>query len=196
MKKFFEEFKKFIQRGNVIDLAVGVIIGGAFSKITSSLVNDIIMPLITAIFGIFGVKGGVDGMSVVLNGVEKYVLDSSTNTWVLNSEAILWNYGSFIQTVLDFLIIAMVLFCIIKAINFANDELKKATYSPLTLQERHQLRKQGLKRKQIKAIEQAKQAELEEQARKAEEEAKANAPKTQEELLQEIIDLLKSQQQR
>ncbi len=195
MKKFFEEFKKFIQRGNVIDLAVGVIIGGAFSKITSSLVNDIIMPLITAIFGIFGVKGGVEGMSIVLNGVDKYVLDSSTNTWVLNSEAILWNYGNFIQTVLDFLIIAMVLFCIIKAINFANDEFKKATYSPLTLQERHQLRKQGLKRKQIKAIEQAKQAELEEQARKAEEEAKANAPKTQEELLQEIIDLLKSQQQ-
>lgn len=66
MKKFFAEFKKFIQRGNVIDLAVGVIIGGAFSKITSSMVNDIIMPLITAIFGLFGVKGGVAGMSIVL----------------------------------------------------------------------------------------------------------------------------------
>ena len=125
MKKFFEEFKKFIQRGNVIDLAVGVIIGGAFSKITSSLVNDIIMPLITAIFGLFGVKGGVAGMSLVLNGVDKYVMDQSTNKLVLNPEAILWNYGNFIQTVLDFLLIALVLFCIIKAINAAKDGLKK-----------------------------------------------------------------------
>ena len=123
MKKFFEEFKKFIQRGNVIDLAVGVIIGGAFSKITSSLVNDIIMPLITAIFGLFGVKGGVAGMSLVLNGVDKYVMDQSTNKLVLNPEAILWNYGNFIQTVLDFLLIALVLFCIIKAINAAKDGL-------------------------------------------------------------------------
>ena len=62
MKKFFAEFKKFIQRGNVVDLAVGVIIGGAFSKITSSLVNDIIMPLITAVLNLLGLQGGTKGM--------------------------------------------------------------------------------------------------------------------------------------
>ncbi len=191
MKKFFEEFKKFINRGNVIDLAVGVIIGGAFSKITSSLVNDIIMPLISAIFALFGVKGGVSGMSLVLNGVDKYVLDSSTNTQVLNPEAVLWNYGNFIQTVLDFLLIALVLFCIIKAINFANDEIKKAKKtSPFTKEELKALRKQGKSRKEIKALEAEKIAQLAEEARLAEEEAKANAPKTQEELLQEIVDML------
>lgn len=192
MKKFFEEFKKFIQRGNVIDLAVGVIIGGAFSKITSSLVNDIIMPLITAIFGLFGVKGGVAGMSLVLNGVDKYVMDQSTNTMVLNPEAILWNYGNFIQTVLDFLLIALVLFCIIKAINAANDGLKKARKtSPFTKEELRAFRKQGKTRQEIKALEEAKLAE---EAKRAEEEAAANAPKTEQQLLTEIVELLQNKQ--
>lgn len=195
MKKFFEEFKKFIQRGNVIDLAVGVIIGGAFSKITSSLVNDIIMPLITAIFGLFGVKGGVDGMSLVLNGVDKYVMDQSTNTMVLNPEAILWNYGNFIQTVLDFLLIALVLFCIIKAINAANDGLKKVRKtSPFTKEELRAFRKQGKTRQEIKALEEAKLAELAEEAKRAEEEAAANAPKTEQQLLTEIVELLQNKQ--
>lgn len=195
MKKFFEEFKKFIQRGNVIDLAVGVIIGGAFSKITSSLVNDIIMPLITAIFGLFGVKGGVAGMSLVLNGVDKYVIDQSTNTMVLNPEAILWNYGNFIQTVLDFLLIALVLFCIIKAINAANDGLKKAhKTSPFTKEELRAFRKQGKTRQEIKALEEAKLAELAEEAKRAEEEAAANAPKTEQQLLTEIVELLQNKQ--
>lgn len=196
MKKFWSEFKKFIQRGNVIDLAVGVIIGGAFSKITSSMVNDIIMPLITALFGIFGVKGGVSGMSVVLNGVEKYVTDTTTGKEVLNPEAVLWNYGNFIQAVLDFLLIALVLFCIIKAINFANDEWRKAVDSPLTLKEKRMLRKQGKSLKEIKEIEKAKIEEIAEQARLAEEKAKAEVPKTQEELLQEIVDLLQNKQEK
>lgn len=195
MKKFFEEFKKFIQRGNVIDLAVGVIIGGAFSKITSSLVNDIIMPLITAIFGLFGVKGGVAGMSLVLNGVDKYVMDQGTNTMVLNPEAILWNYGNFIQAVLDFLLIALVLFCIIKAINAANDGLKKARKtSPFTKEELRAFRKQGKTRQEIKALEEAKLAELAEEAKRAEEEAAANAPKTEQQLLTEIVELLQNKQ--
>lgn len=191
MKKFFSEFKKFIQRGNVIDLAVGVIIGGAFSKITSSLVNDIIMPLITAIFGLFGVKGGVAGMSLVLNGVPKYVTDASTGAEVLNPEAILWNYGNFIQAVLDFLLIALVLFVIIKAINIANDELKKAAKkSPFTKEELKAFRKQGLSHKEIKALEEKRVAELEEEAKRAAEEAAANAPKTEQQLLAEIVELL------
>lgn len=195
MKKFFEEFKKFVQRGNVIDLAVGVIIGGAFSKITSSLVNDIIMPLITAIFGLFGVKGGVAGMSLVLNGVPKYVLDSSTGSQVLNPEAILWNYGNFIQSVLDFLLIAFVLFCIIKALNFANDEFKKATKkSPFTKAELKAFRKEGKTLSEIKKLEDEKRAELLAEAKRKEEEAKANAPKTEAQLLQEILDALKAKE--
>lgn len=195
MKKFFSEFKTFVKRGSVIDLAVGVIIGGAFSKITSSLVNDIIMPLITAIFGLFGVKGGVAGMSIVLNGVPKYVVDSSTGAQVLNPEAILWNYGNFIQTVLDFLLIAFVLFCIIKALNFANDELKKATEkSPFTKAELKAFRKEGKSLVEIRKLEDAKRAELIEEAKRKEEEEKANAPKTEAQLLQEILDTLKEKE--
>ena len=195
MKKFFSEFKTFVKRGSVIDLAVGVIIGGAFSKITSSLVNDIIMPLITAIFGLFGVKGGVAGMSIVLNGVPKYVVDSSTGAQVLNPEAILWNYGNFIQTVLDFLLIAFVLFCIIKALNFANDELKKATEkSPFTKAELKTFRKEGKSLIEIRKLEDAKRAKLIEEAKRKEEEEKANAPKTEAQLLQEILDTLKEKE--
>lgn len=192
MKKFFEEFKKFIQRGNVIDLAVGVIIGGAFSKITSSMVNDIIMPLITAVFAMFGLEGGLAGMSIVLNGVEKMVTDNTTGERVINPNAILWNYGNFIQAVLDFLLIALVLFVIIKAINMANDGIKKATRkSPFTKQELRALRKEGKSLKEIRALEEAKRAEIAEAERLAAEEAAANAPKTEQELLGEIVELLK-----
>ena len=94
MKKLFNEFKEFISKGNVIDMAVGVIIGGAFSKIVSSLVNDIIMPLIGIIIG------GLDFTNLSIK-----VKDSTIQ------------YGLFIQNVIDFLIIAACIFTVIKIIN-------------------------------------------------------------------------------
>ena len=108
---FFAEFRKFVARGNVVDLAVGVIIGGAFSKITTSLVNDIVMP----------------AFSVVLGGINfsdwKWVLKAATDT----SEAITINYGAFLSAVLDFFILAFVIFCMVRAINTFHDRmLKKA----------------------------------------------------------------------
>ena len=109
---FRAEFRKFIARGNIMDLAIGVIIGGAFGKIVTSLVNDIIMPLVTLALG----KTSMSGLSVVLNGVPKYVTDSTTGAQVINPEAILWNYGNFLQTVLDFLIIALVVFVFVKTL--------------------------------------------------------------------------------
>lgn len=191
MKKFINEFKKFVSRGNVVDLAVGVIVGGAFSKITSSLVNDIIMPLISAIFGAFGLKGGVSGMCVVLNGVPKYVVDTTSGAEVLNPEAILFNYGNFIQTVLDFLLIAIVLFFIIKAFNMASEGVKKIKKeSPFTPKEIRALRKAGKSWKEIDQLGQEKDEQLAREKQLAEEEAKRNAPKTQEQLLQEIVTLL------
>lgn len=93
-----EEFKKFISRGNVIDLAVGVIIGGAFGKIISSLVDDIIMPIIGVIIG------GIDFSSLAIK-----VKDATIS------------YGMFIQNVIDFLIIALCIFFIVKLINKFND---------------------------------------------------------------------------
>ena len=107
MKKFFEEFKQFAMRGNVIDLAVGVVIGGAFGKITTSLVNDIIMPFISIL------TGGIDFSDW------KWVLKEA----VLNADgteaaaAISVNFGSLVAVILDFIIIAFAIFCMIKALN-------------------------------------------------------------------------------
>lgn len=94
MKKFFEEFKAFAMRGNVMDMAVGVIIGAAFGKIISSLVDDILMPLIGVI------TGGID-----FSGLTLTVGDAKLG------------YGLFIQNVIDFLIVAFCIFLIIKGMN-------------------------------------------------------------------------------
>ena len=108
MKKFFNEFKTFAMRGNVIDLAVGVVIGGAFGKITTSIVNDIIMPFISMLTG---------GVSF---GEWKWVLKEA----VANAEGVIdpatevaIKYGNTIAIILDFIIIAFAVFCMVKAIN-------------------------------------------------------------------------------
>ena len=103
-KKFLTEFKEFALKGNVLDLAIGVIIGGAFNKIVSSLVSDIIMPPIGAI------TGGVDFKDL------KYVLKPATEL----TEAVTLNYGAFIQNVVDFLIIALSIFVFVKVITVLN----------------------------------------------------------------------------
>ncbi len=97
---FFADFKAFITRGNIVDLALAVVIGGAFSAIVNSLVSDIIMPLLTLATG-----DGVQGLSVVLNGVDKYLADGS-----INPEAVLWKYGNFLQAIINFLIISLCIF--------------------------------------------------------------------------------------
>jgi len=94
MKKFLDEFKAFAMRGNVMDLAVGVIIGGAFSAITTSLINDILMPFI----GIFVNTASFADLCLHINGAEIA-------------------YGNFIQAVLNFLIMAFVVFCLVKTVN-------------------------------------------------------------------------------
>ena len=107
MKKFIAEFKEFAMKGNVVDMAIGVVIGAAFGKITTSLVNDVIMPLISRI------TGGVDFSAW------KWVLKAAEvdETGAETAAEIVVNYGSFIAVVLDFLIIALVLFMVVKAIN-------------------------------------------------------------------------------
>ena len=106
MKKFIAEFKEFAMKGNVVDMAIGVVIGAAFGKITTSLVNDVIMPLISRI------TGGVDFSAW------KWVLKAAeTAADGAEIPEIAVNYGNFIAVVLDFLIIALVLFMVVKAIN-------------------------------------------------------------------------------
>lgn len=114
---FIKEFKEFAMRGNVIDMAVGVVIGAAFGKIISSLVDDIIMPLV-------GVATGGMNFTDFKWVIQKAVVDGSTQE-VLKPEVTL-NWGSWIQTVVDFLIVAFCIFVAIKAIN----QLKRKKEEP------------------------------------------------------------------
>lgn len=104
-----KEFKEFTMRGNVVDMAVGVIIGGAFGKIVSSLVNDVIMPPIGVLVG------GMDFTSLKLT-IKQAVMENGE----VVTPAVTLNYGNFIQVTVDFLIIAAAIFMLIKAINVVN----------------------------------------------------------------------------
>ena len=108
MKAFVKEFKEFIMRGNVIDMAVGVIIGGAFNNIVSSLVNDIVMPVITLITG----KINFTDMLIALDGNSYPSLTAAQD-----AAAPVIAYGNFIQIVVQFLLTAFVIFLVIKGIN-------------------------------------------------------------------------------
>lgn len=113
-----DEFKKFIAQGNVLDLAIGVIIGGAFGKIVNSLVNDIIMPLIGLIMN--GVN--VTGQFISLNGQQYASVEEAKKAGV----GVL-AYGSFLQNIIDFTIVAFVLFMVVKQANrFKKPEPAKA----------------------------------------------------------------------
>ena len=107
MGKFIQEFKEFALKGNVMDMAIGIIIGGAFGKIVSSLVNDIIMPPIGLITG-----SSFDDAKVILREAQT---DAASGEVL--KEAITLNWGSFVQTTVDFFIIAFCIFVLIKAMN-------------------------------------------------------------------------------
>ena len=107
MKNFLAEFKAFVARGNVMDMAVGVIIGGAFSAITTSLINDIIMPVL----GIFTGSVSFAELSFTVNGA-------------------VITYGNFIQAVLNFIIMAFVVFCLVKAMNKLHRKKEEAPPAP------------------------------------------------------------------
>lgn len=123
-KGFFNEFKAFAMRGNVIDLAVGVVIGGAFGKITTSIVNDIIMPFVSMLTGGINfsewkwvLKEAVTQVNA--EGVEEVV-----------QAAVSVNYGNLIAIILDFIIIAFAVFCMVKAINSLHRKKEEAPVPP------------------------------------------------------------------
>ena len=117
---FLAEFKKFIARGNVMDMAVGVIVGGAFGKISGSLVNDIIMPVVSIL------TGSVDFTQW------KWVLREAVldETGAEIATAVSINFGTFLSTVLDFLIIAFTVFCMIKVLNRVHRKKEEAPKAP------------------------------------------------------------------
>ncbi len=109
MKKFLKEFKEFAMKGSVLDLAVGMMIGSAFSSIVSSMVNDILMPLVSTLLQV----QDFSGLKILL--VDKG--DVATNVYL--------NYGVFIQNVIDFIIIAFCIFMIVKTINSMKEKINK-----------------------------------------------------------------------
>lgn len=116
MKKFIEEFKTFITKGNVMDMAIGVIIGGAFGAITKSLVDNVITPLLAFLFG----APNTDALNITLRAAELNEAGEVTK------EALVLGLGTFVGAILNFLIIALVLFSVIKAINKARELAEKA----------------------------------------------------------------------
>ena len=115
MKKIINEFKAFIARGNVMDMAVGVIVATAFGKITTSLVNDVFMPFISWIFG-------TRDMTALNLVVRPEVLNDAGE---VVQTAITIGFGTFVATIIDFLLVAMVVFMVVKAMNTAKAKLEK-----------------------------------------------------------------------
>ena len=184
IKKLWAEFKKFITRGNVIDLAVGVVIGAAFTAIVTSLTNDIIMPLINWAVG--GEENGISSLCTVLKGV--YIDDGMGNRVLDIENSLVINWGTLIQAVLDFILIAIVVFAIVKIINTIRDAGTKLGTKACRDKE---LRKRA--KKFVKQGMAADEARAKAEAELLAEEAPApeGPPKpTTEELLAEIRDLL------
>ena len=193
--KFWKEFKAFISRGNILDLAVGVIIGGAFSAIVTALTNKIIMPLINLLLS-GGGESGLESARTML----KAVYDSNGDIdW---ASSIFIDWGEFITAIINFFLIALVLFLIIKAMMNASKAVQSAkdANSKEARDEKKQIKaiakEKGISYKQAKAEYESEKATAAEQAKlEADEKAKLEAEeayrKSTEGLLAEIRDLLK-----
>ncbi len=196
MKKFIEEFKVFITRGNVIDMAVGVTVGSAFTAIVNSVTNNIIKPFINWIISIII---GADTLAECFTflGAPARLEDGTID--LANSIYIDW--GAFINAIINFFVIAFVLFCVVKAINTFTDKQKAVTAKlfegVISAEDKKAMKKQGISFKDKEAVDayfKAKQAEADriaaEEAEKERLEREANP--TTEELLKQIRDILSS----
>ena len=201
MKKFFAEFKKFIMRGNVVDMAVGVTVGSAFTAIVNGLTNYILKPIINYVLAVIFGADSLTELYTYLKTSYKDVLDEAGE--VIGQEidlatSIYIDWGSFINAILNFFIIAFVLFCIVKMVNKMRDEAKEAKAGRPTKEDRFEMKKRGIKLHDADAV----KAYMDEKAaiaaaKKAEEDAKAaEAARIAQEnstegLLKQIIELIK-----
>lgn len=201
MKKFFQEFKTFITRGNVLDMAVGVIVGGAFTAIVNGLSNYILKPIINWLLALILGSDGLTGAVTMLSPA--YVEGSDNVIDLANSIYIDW--GAFISSIINFFLIAFVLFCIVKAINKVQEEHDKAIsgYKKLTKADRKELKKRGIKlidAEKVKAYVEEKEKiaaeKAEEEKKAAEEKAKKDRElnPTETDLLKKIVELLEQKQ--
>ena len=191
MKKFFGEFKKFITRGNVLDMAVGVIVGGAFTAIVNGLSNFVLKPLINWFLAVLLGKDALSELFTFLRTA--YTVDADGKEIIDLANSIYIDWGSLINAIINFIITAFVLFCIVRAIN----NLKEPKPGKITKDDKKAMKAQGIKLKDKEAVAAyfAKKAEAEAQA-KAEADAKAAADRlanpTTEDLLKKILVVLES----
>ncbi len=203
MKKFFGEFKTFITRGNVIDLAVGVIIGGAFTAIVNGVSNFVLKPLINwvicLIMGGNGLEGAVTMLSEapLLDEAGNTVLDELGNPMVDLANSIYIDWGSLITAIINFILTALVLFIIVRAIN----RLKEERADVLSKEDKKELKKLGIKKSDKAAVQKyiADKVKAQEEAKAKEEAEAAEAARlerlenpTTEDLLKEILAELKA----
>lgn len=201
MKKFIGEFKKFISRGNVVDMAVGVIIGGAFTGIVNGLSNYVLKPIINWILSIIIGDGALENVFTFLG---EPVRDA--NGSIVLAESIYIDWGSLINAIINFLLIAIVLFTIVKVINKAkenNDKLQKQLKkNKLSKEDKKILKQRGIKlysRDDIKQYLQEKQERIKAEEEKAKLEAELKAKQerlenpTVEDLLKDIKTILQKE---
>ena len=202
MKKFFAEFKKFITRGNVMDMAVGVIVGSAFTAIVNGLSNFILKPLINYLLAIML---GKDTLSEILTMLLPAYTTDETGAEVLDlANSIYIDWGSFINAIINFFLIAFVLFCIVRVFNRIRDNQKEAAAKikagKPTKEERKALKAEGIKPRDKAAVAAWRAAKAEQAAAEAaaaaaaaEEQARLDrlANPTTEDLLKAILDELK-----
>ena len=210
IKKFFAEFKTFITRGNVLDMAVGVIVGGAFTAIVNGLSNFVLKPLINWLLAMILGKGGLEGTITMLSPAYTLAEDGTTEIIDL-ANSIYIDWGSFINAIINFLLIAFTLFVIVRIINNVAAAREKAKLDMIEeANEKKAIKKirkeQNVSKKEAKRIyeekvEAAKAAKAEEERlaaeKAAQEEAAAKAAAEEKamantRLLEEIRDLLKN----
>lgn len=200
MKKFFGEFKTFITRGNVLDMAVGVIVGGAFTAIVNAVCNNILRPVINWLLALMFGQNSLDGLYTFLKTAYK---EENGNQVVDLANSIYIDWGTFISAVIQFLLIAWVLFCIVKAINAIKDEAADAKKKQATKAERAEMKAKGLNYRNLEEVKKYREAVAAEKAaadaeaaKIAEEQAAADRLKnpTTEDLLKQILETLQKKQ--
>ena len=193
MKKFFAEFKKFITRGNVIDMAVGVIVGSSFTAIVNALSNNILKPIINWLLALLF---GKDSLSEIFTFLKRVNAEDGTPDL---TQSIYIDWGAFINAVINFFLIALVLFSIVKLINSLrekqNDLLGSLKNGKPTKEEKKEMKAKGIKLRDKEAVaayyaEKARIAEEEKLAAEEKARLEKEANPSTEELLKQIRDLL------
>ena len=179
MKKFFGEFKKFITRGNIVDMAVGVIVGSSFTAIVNALSNNVLKPIINKVLAVVLGKDALSELYTFL-GDPVYKVNEAGQKEIDLANSFYIDWGAFILAIINFLIVALVLFCIVKAINKMREnsaELEKKT-KKISKEDRKAMKAQGLnprKKSDVEAYLAKKAEEAAAAAAQAEAEAKAKA---------------------